>query len=136
MVSIDNSSSSQVHIAAMESALLNLRVPSSHVRLGHLKSLHDTSFLDCDILEVTLSDDFDTCHIFDLTTNTYLDPLAKDSQIPDPTLPILFVRAHSGKIDIKVMTRFEILRRSIQERVHAKQSQSEREEAEKGSRKT
>jgi hypothetical protein len=90
------------------------------VKLGHLKSLYDTSYLLCDSLDMTLSDDFDSCHIYDLRTARFLDPLAIETQTPEPQLPILFVRALSDQISLKVMTRFEILRRSIEERVNAK----------------
>jgi|LauGreDrversion4_2_1035121.scaffolds.fasta_scaffold520704_1 hypothetical protein len=77
--SISNPKKSQIKISAMESTLFNLSVPNSHVKLGHLKSLHDTSYLDCDTLDLTLSDDFDTCHIYDLHTSTFIDPLAKET---------------------------------------------------------
>jgi hypothetical protein len=88
-----------------------LTVPQSKLKIGHLKSLLESSYIDCLSLDLTLSDDFDNCHIFDLKSSSYIDPLAKESQVSDPSFPTLYIKAEH--IDLKIMSRFEILRRSI-----------------------
>ena len=61
----------------MESALVHLNVPNSQVKIGHLKTLHDTSYLECDSLDLTLSDDFEECAIYDVLSNKFIDPLSQ-----------------------------------------------------------
>ena len=102
----------------MESALVNLQVPKAQVKIGHLKTLHDTSYLECDSLELVLSDDFEECAIYDVLGSKFIDPISQ-STMPIGK-PILFVKAHSGKIDLKIMSRFEILRKQIMDKVVAK----------------
>ena len=61
IVSIENLNASKIILQQMESANLLLNVPRSHLTIGHLKTLHDTSFVECDSLDITLSDDFEDC---------------------------------------------------------------------------
>jgi hypothetical protein len=84
VLSIANAVPSKVIITSLDSAVLRISAPSSHVKLGHLKSLHDTSYVLCESLDLTLSDDFDSCHIYDLRTARFLDPLAIETQTPEP----------------------------------------------------
>jgi hypothetical protein len=84
--------------------------------------LHDTSYLECQSLDLTLSDDFEECAIYDVIQGRFIDPVSKDAGLTEVTdKPILFIRVNSGQIDLKVMSRFEILRRQIQEKVLSKQ---------------
>ena len=94
--------------------MLACDLPQSEVTLGHLKTLHETSFLRCKSLALTLSDDMEGFRIFDVRNSKFVDPLPQETERP----PILFVWADS--INIKVMTRFEILKRQIEARVQSR----------------
>jgi len=99
---------------ALESLVLSCDMPQGTVTLGHLKTLHDTSFLRCKRLGLTLSDDVEGFRIYDVRNSKFVEPLPQEAE----RLPILFVWADS--IDIKVMTRFEILKRQIEARVQSR----------------
>ena len=90
----------------MECALVNLHAPQSQVKIGHLKTLHDSSYLECDSLELILSDDFEECAIYDVLGQKFIDPGNERNG-----KPVMFVKVHSGKIDLRIMSRFEILRK-------------------------
>lgn len=119
---VENTKGASINLQAMESAKLNIKAPLSTVKICQIKSLHDSSYLECSSLDLTLPDDFADCHLYDLITNQFLGPDALKPEAPyrpqdQSAKPILFLKVHSGHIDIKVMSRFEILRRQIQEKM-------------------
>ena len=93
----------------VERCKLTINAPNAHVSLN-LKSLHDLSHIHCASAEVIISDSFDQDVIYDQKLGKRLSGniLSKDE-----TKPVLKVLAED-KLDIQVMSDFEILRKQIQ----------------------
>ncbi|TNV79073.1 hypothetical protein FGO68_gene16007 [Halteria grandinella] len=119
LVSISNPQpNSTVNIQGVESGKLKLFTPQSSLRIGHLKSLHDTSYIECDSLDLTISEDgYEGFYIYDIKKGQYIDPIGKDMTETSEPKPTLYVNAHSGNIKFQIMSSFAILKRQIEAKV-------------------
>ncbi|TNV78736.1 hypothetical protein FGO68_gene2311 [Halteria grandinella] len=119
LVSISNPQpNSTVNIQGVESGKLKLFIPHSSLRIGHLKSLHDTSYIECDSLDLTISEDgHEGFYIYDIKKGEYIDPIGKDMTETSEPKPTLYVNAHSGNIKLQIMSGFAILKKQIEAKV-------------------
>ena len=107
-----------VNLHTVESAKLVINAPNSHVSLN-LKSLHDLSYIQCASAEIIVGEEFNKARIFDQKAGKeYREDLGLGDSVP-----MLKVFAQN-KIDIKVMSDWEILRKQVMSKMHARKGTS------------
>ena len=63
VVTLHSAQANKIILHTVESAKLNIIAPNAHVSLN-LKSIHDLSHIHCASAEITISDGFDKCLIY------------------------------------------------------------------------
>ena len=63
VVTLHSAEATKINLQTVESAKLNINAPNAHVSLN-LKSIHDLSHIHCASAEITISDGFDKCLIY------------------------------------------------------------------------
>ena len=73
----------------------------------HLRSLHDTSYIDCSSIELLIDDAFDKCYIYNFKNMKVLFPSEGEM---DNTKPVLVINAREN-LDLRMISKFDILKR-------------------------
>ena len=112
---------SNIDIMNVENGIIYIDAPNSDVSLT-LKSLHDSSYINCRNLIIYITDDFFEANFIEVNDqgvkDSILDSLEEIKEMgPKPSL---FINASMSK-EIKVMTSFEILKMQIMSKVKPKE---------------
>jgi len=109
---VDQSSSNdgKINLVNVENGILHINAPNSDVCLT-LKSLHESSFINCRNLVIHITDEFFDANFIEVgdegVKDSLLDSLEEIKEMgPKPSL---FIQANGSK-EIKVMSSFDILR--------------------------
>eukprot|EP00347_Sterkiella_histriomuscorum_P019042 403343188 len=125
VVDITQTQQSTIMVNAAENAKFHIRAPNSRVVL-HLRSLHDVSFIQCKSLWLLLPDDIYNCAVYDARKSEFIYPYENELLNSDVNKhPALVVDA-SENIDVQIMSRFDILKKQISQKVELKQATSRR----------
>lgn len=123
VVALHTSQGSKIDLHTVESAKMVIDAPNAHVSLN-LKSIHDLSHIHCASAEIIVGEAFSACDIYDQNKGEFFQGPGLDPQLLGQR-PLLKIYA-AGKLDIKVMSDFEILRRQIMSKMHARKQQNPR----------
>ncbi|CDW72428.1 UNKNOWN [Stylonychia lemnae] len=128
VVNLTQKSQSRIQLNAVENGKFQIHAPETQVIL-HLRSLHDISYVMCKSLELLLPDDLENCNIYDARQNKFIHSINNSNEGVFPTLavdaPTLIVDA-LDKVDVKIMSRFEILKKQLMEKMELKKAESRR----------